>query len=197
MLLASNDFLKQASASIVEAYDHINTLIAGRLLFLMESLASEMMMSADLGDLQTVLASGSGFSTFGYIQGTPHQPLREVIEASFATPNLLFQADAFKEASRAMLIIEGGEEHLRMEDLTAAVAAFSQKVGDVFKAVRVTAGPPKVLSLFSLDSSVELERVLDASFQVIEKRKAKKQDTEAESKLASKFDRVAGYDIDE
>ena len=83
-----------------------------------------------------------------------------------------------------------------MEDIVDAVKDFGSKVGDVFKGVRVTTGPPQVLSFFSLRASRELERVVEEASRVLEARKARKAGKRPDEELQHQFAKVENYDLD-
>ena len=63
IILADNQYMKRFSGDIASAYDKINGMIAQRLLFLVESLDSEMLSVTDLGDFKTVMNGGLRIGT--------------------------------------------------------------------------------------------------------------------------------------
>src|SRR5574340_366175 len=63
-----NQYMKRFSGDIASAYDKINDMIAKRLLFLIESLDSEMLSVTDLGDFKTVMNGGLRIGTIGFYQ---------------------------------------------------------------------------------------------------------------------------------
>ena len=68
IILADNQYMKRFSGDIASAYDKINNMIAQRLLFLIESLDSEMLSVTDLGDFKTVMNGGLRIGTMGFYQ---------------------------------------------------------------------------------------------------------------------------------
>ncbi|RSD33703.1 MAG: tubulin/FtsZ GTPase [Methanohalophilus sp.] len=80
IILADNQYLKQMGGDVESAYDSINEMIAKRLLFLLDSLDSEMMMVTDLGDFKTVMSGGAGIATIGYYEADGEVPIRTAIQ---------------------------------------------------------------------------------------------------------------------
>jgi len=68
IILADNQYMKRFSGDIASAYDKINSMIAQRLLFLIESLDSEMLSVTDLGDFKTVMNGGLRIGDSGVLQ---------------------------------------------------------------------------------------------------------------------------------
>lgn len=198
IVLASNDWLRktQGNQSLYKAYDQINNTVAHRLLFMLDAMSSEMMITADLGDLMTTVGTGSGFATMGYARGTPHQPVKEVIAESFEEDGLLFHCDPLQEAARALLLIQGPEERLDVDSIMNAVTHFSEDIGDVFKGVRVAGEDLEVLSLFSLRKSEELERVVTEAKQILEKRQKRKASEQPDAKLKKEMEDVDDYSLE-
>jgi cell division GTPase FtsZ len=84
LILADNQYLKRCSGDIESAYDKINSMIAQRVLFLIEALDSEMLSVTDLGDFKTVMGSGLRMGTMGYYQADRKSPsVESAIENSF------------------------------------------------------------------------------------------------------------------
>lgn len=175
-IIVDNQFLKHLGKDIKSAYDGINRTIAQRFLFLLKALDSEMMMVTDLGDFKAVMSSGSRIATMGLGIGDKDEPIKSVIKHSLSHSGLLFQLDPYKEASRAMIIIEGDAKYLDISDITTEVERLADDIGQIFKGVLIRSGErPKVLSLLSISKSEELERLLDIGIEAISKERQKKQ----------------------
>ncbi len=79
-----------------------------------------------------------------------------------------------------MLIIKGDKKYLDLDLITKTVEELSTDVGQVFKGVLIKKGRPKVLSLFTLNSVPELEKLYaDAAdairFEIGKREQSKKQ----------------------
>ena len=178
ILLVDNQYLKKYAGDIESAFDKINTTTAKRILFLLEALNSEMLMVTDLGDLKTVMGGGVGIGTMGYYESTNGSTVKSSILGSFKPSGLLFPANVYDEGARAMLIVKGDKSYLDLDMINKTVDDLSMEVGQVFKGVLVkkgrSRGRSKVLSLFTLNSVPELEKIYSraaSSIQVeIEKR---------------------------
>ena len=159
VLLVDNQYLKKYAGDIKSAYDSINTTTARRILFLIEALNSEMLMVTDLGDLKTVMNGGIGVGTMGFYEASKESTIKSVILGSFKPSGLLFPANVYEDGARAMLVIKGNKKFLDLDLITKTVEELSREVGQVFKGVLVKKGRPKVLSLFTLNSVPELEKL--------------------------------------
>lgn len=193
VILASNDYLSREDTSVYESYQKINVTLADRLAFLLTGMAMEMMMVVDLGDLMTVTGRGCGFSTMGYAEAVPHQPVHETIADSLKMENLLFETDPFAEAERALMLVRGEESYLDTDAILSAVTDFSESVGDVFKGVSLDEGLPRVLSLFSLRDSTTLKDVIGRSRSVLESRQER--DPDDQSEVQESFGQVEDYTL--
>lgn len=175
-IIADNEFLKNLGKDIQAAYDGINQTIAQRFLFLLKALDSEMMMVTDLGDFKTVMASGSKLATIGYGEASNNLTIKSTIKQSVSHGGLLFQLDPYKEATRAMMIIEGDKKYLNVNDITTEVDRLSSDIGHVFKGVLLRDGiMPRVLTVLSIGASVELDKLFDIGVQAIGKEQEKKE----------------------
>jgi cell division GTPase FtsZ len=175
-ILADNEFLKNLGKDIKAAYDGINHTIAQRFLFLLKALDSEMMMVTDLGDFKTVMAAGSKLATIGYGEASNNLTIKSTIKQSLSHGGLLFQIDPYKEATRAMMIIEGDKKYLNINDITTEVDRLSSDIGHVFKGVLLRDGVmPRVLTVLSIGASVELDRLFNIGVEAIEKERGKKE----------------------
>jgi cell division GTPase FtsZ len=176
LILVDNQYLKRLSGDIASAYDKINSMVAQRLLFLIESLDSEMLSVTDLGDFKTVMSGGLRIATMGFSQADRKSPsVKSAIENSLKPGNLLFPANVGEEAARAMIIIQGSKEHLDVDEITKEVEKISASAGHVFKGLVVRKGYPKVLSIFTLTSVPELEALYAQAARAIQEEKDKKQ----------------------
>lgn len=187
ILLVSNDRLRTSETSLSKAYPSMNATLADRLGALFNALGSEMEVSADLGDVLTVLGAGSGYSTLSYAEGTRHQPLTEVLQTAFQPERALFDVDLRHDAKRAILLIEAAEDQLDMDEVLGAIAEVAGSIGDVFRGIRVTRDPPRILGLYSLGRPKTLERVLAA--KPAEPR-------EGSDDLTTQLDDVDDYQLD-
>ena len=105
IILADNQYLKQMGGDMESAYDSINEMIAKRLIFLLDSLDSEMMMVTDLGDFKTVMSGGAGIATIGYYEADGEVPIRTAIQKAVSPGGLLFNTNVYEEASRSMICL--------------------------------------------------------------------------------------------
>jgi len=153
MILVDNQYLKRCTGDIASAYDKINTMVAQRTLFLMESLDSEMLSVTDLGDFKTVMNGGLKMGTMGFYQADRKSPsVRSAIKNSLKEVGLLYPASVEEgEAARAMIVIQGGKEHLDVDEITKEIESLSESIGHVFKGIVIKKGAPKVLSVVSLE----------------------------------------------
>jgi cell division GTPase FtsZ len=175
IILVDNQFLKQIGGDIKSAYDGINEMVAQRLLFLFEALNSEMMMVTDLGDFKTVMAGGTGLATIGYSVGDKKTPIRNTIQASLSPRGLLFAANPFEDAARAMIVIQGERKYLNIDDITREVERLASRIGHVFKGIMVKKGQFRVLSVISLEKAPELDRFYIMAVDAIHKERERKQ----------------------
>lgn len=176
MILVDNQYLKRLSGDIASAYDRINSMVAQRLLFLIESLDSEMLAVTDLGDFKTVMNGGLKIATMGFHQADRKTPsVRVAIENSLKPGSLLYPANVYDEAARAMVIVQGSREHLDVDEITKEVEKLSASAGHVFKGLVVKKGYPKVLSVFTLATAPELESLYAQAARAIHEEKDKKQ----------------------
>lgn len=199
VILASNDYIRRmrGEENLYDAYQTINDTVAHRLLFLMNTLSSEMMISADLGDLMTTLETGSGFSTMGFARGSGHEPIKEIIARAWDEEGLLFDCDPKTEAARALFLAQGPKDRLEVDSILDAITDFGDEIGDVFKGVRVAeGGPAEVLSLFSLRSSETLEEVIEEASEVLAKRRKRMEESADEKdELDERFEGVDDYNL--
>ncbi len=184
VLLVDNQYLKKYAGDIKSAYDKINTTTARRILFLIEALNSEMLMVTDLGDLKTVMSGGVGIGTMGFYESSNGSTVKSSILGSFKPSGLLFPANVYDEGARAMLIIKGDKKYLDLDMITKTVDELSSEVGQVFKGVLVKKGPSKVLSLFTLNSVPELERIYSSAADVIRVETGKREASQRQLKDA-------------
>ncbi len=195
IILADNQYLKNIGGNIQEAYNGINNMIAERILFLLEALDSEMMMVTDLGDFKTVMSGGAGLATMGFFKAEKETPIKTAIQNSLSPTGLLFSTDVYEEASRAMVIIKGDRKYLSIDDISAEIEKLSESVGQVFKGIVVSAGEyPKVLSVLTLESTHEIEKLYDVAVQAIHQEKAKKRKVEEEAQLEKIFSQIKGLE---
>ncbi len=174
-IVVDNQFLKHLGKDIKSAYDGINQTIAERFLFLLKALDSEMMMVTDLGDFKTVMSGGSKFATMGFGVGDKNLPIKAVIKHTLSHAGLLFELDPYKEASRAMIIIEGDQKYLNINDITSEVEKLSVELGQIFKGVLLHRGEqPRVLTVLSISASVELERLFNIGVEAVNREREKK-----------------------
>jgi len=186
IILVDNQFLKQAGKDIKTAYDSINKMVAERFLFLMRALDSEMMMVTDLGDFNTLMASGARLATFGFSKGDKDQSIKDVIKESMSPRGLLFSMSPYKEAVRAMIIIQGDKKYLDINEITDEVETLSSEVGHVFKGILIrNKEQPQVLTILSLSASEELDKFYRAAIDAINKEKEQKEKTANRKEKAS------------
>jgi cell division GTPase FtsZ len=199
-ILASNDYIRRTRGeeNLYDAYQTINDTIAHRLLFLMNVLSSEMMISADLGDMMTALETGSGFSTMGFARGSGHEPIKEVIRRSWDQEGLLFDCDPKTEAARSLFLAQGPKDRLEVDSILDAITEFGDEIGDVFKGVRVAEQDQlEVLSLFSLRTSETLENVIEEASRVLEQRRQRMQESaDQKDELTERFEGVDDYSLE-
>jgi cell division GTPase FtsZ len=175
IILADNQYMKRFSGDIASAYDKINGMIAKRLLFLIESLDSEMLSVTDLGDFKTVMNGGLRIGTMGFYQAdSKNLSIRDAIENSLKPVNLLYPANVADDAARAMIIIQGSREHLDVDEITKEVERLTASAGHVFKGIVVKKGNPKVLSVFTVASAPELESIYAQAARGMQDEKEKR-----------------------
>ncbi len=177
-ILADNQLLKHVGKEkdIKFAYDGINKTIAQRFLFLLRTLDSEMMMVTDLGDFKTVMSSGSKIATMGFGKGSKNLSIKSIIKQSLSPAGLLFKLDPYNEVARAMIIIEGDQKYLNVNDITGEVEDLSREIGQIFKGILIRNGAmPKVLTVLSISESKELEKLLDIGIDAVGKEREKKE----------------------
>ncbi len=185
-ILVDNQFLRHQGKEkdIKSAYDGINKTIAQRFLFLLKALDSEMMMVTDLGDFKTVMSSGSKVATIGFGKGNKDLSIKSVIKHSLSHSGLLFKLDPYNEATRAMIILEGDQKYLNINDITSEVEELSRQIGQIFKGILINKGEmPKVLTVLSISKSKELEELLDIGVTAIAKERDKKELHEGPEKI--------------
>ncbi|MCZ7381547.1 MAG: cell division protein FtsZ [Candidatus Methanoperedens sp.] len=175
-IIVDNQFLKHLGKDIKTAYDGINRTVAQRFLFLLKALDSEMMMVTDLGDFKTVMSAGSKLATMGFGEGDKNMPVKAVIKHSLSHAGLLFELDPYKEANRAMIIIEGDKKYLNINDITTEVEKLSGEIGQIFKGVLLRNGEmPRVLTVLSIGASSELNKLFNIGIEAVRKEKEKKE----------------------
>jgi len=175
-IIVDNQFLKHLGMDIKTAYDGINRTVAQRFLFLLKALDSEMMMVTDLGDFKTVMSAGSKLATMGFGEGDKNLPIKAVIKHSLSHAGLLFELDPYKEANRAMIIIEGDKKYLNINDITTEVEKLSNEIWQIFKGVLLRNGEmPRVLTVLSIGASSELNKLFTIGIDAVRKEKEKKE----------------------
>jgi len=195
IILADNQYLKSLGGNVQEAYDGINSMIARRLLFLMDSLDSEMMMVTDLGDFKTVMGGGAGLATIGYFKSENEVPIRTVIQNTLSPRGLLFSTDVYKEGGRAMIILKGDKKYLGMEEISVEIEKLSGAIGHVFKGVIVENGTlPEALCVLTLNTAEELESLYEGAIQAIGLEKDKKDRVKRKKEMESAFMTIDGMD---
>ncbi|WP_048144169.1 cell division protein FtsZ [Methanothrix harundinacea] len=186
IILVDNQYLKRLSGDIKTAYDKINEMVAERLLFLIESLDSEMLSVTDLGDFKTVMKGGLGMGTLGFYESDKKTAsLTSAIESSLKPSGLLYPADVYEDAARAMIIIQGSRDSLDVDEITKSVEKLSTKIGQVFKGIVIKKGRPKILSVFTLGQVPDLEMLYAQAAQAIQDEKSRK--TRAKKQLDDAF----------
>lgn len=195
IILADNQFLKEAGRDIQSAYDGINSMIADRVLFLLESLDSEMMMVTDLGDFKTVMTGGAGIATIGFAKGDGKTPLRSVIHESLSPSGLLFSSNVYEEGARAMIILRGDSKYLNIDDVSNEIDKLSSHIGHVFKGVIIKSGEhPRVLSVLTLESTAELENLYTLAIEAMHMEKEKRERVEIRRETEKTFSKIEGMD---
>jgi len=175
-IVVDNQFLKHLGKDIKTAYDGINRTVAQRFLFLLKALDSEMMMVTDLGDFKTVMSAGSKLATMGFGEGDKNDSVKGVIKHSLSHAGLLFELDPYKEANRAMIIIEGDKKYLNINDITTEVEKLSGEIGQIFKGVLLRNGEmPRVLTVLSIGASSELNKLFNIGIEAVRKEKEKRE----------------------
>ncbi len=189
-IIVDNQFLKHLGKDIKSAYDGINKTIAQRFLFLLKSLDSEMMMVTDLGDFKTLMSAGSKLATMGFGEGNKNLPIKSVIKHSLSHAGLLFELDPYKEANRAMIIIEGDKKYLNINDITSEVEKLSREIGHIFKGVLLRNGEmPRVLTVLSIAVSAELNKLFNMGIDAVHKEREKiEQITEQNKDIQQKLE---------
>lgn len=195
IILADNQYLKNIGGSIQEAYNGINDMIAERILFLLDALDSEMMMVTDLGDFKSVMSGGAGLATMGFFKSDRETSIKTAIQSTLSPAGLLFSTDVYKEASRAMVIIKGDRKYLNVDDISDEIEKLSRAIGHVFKGIIVRSGEfPQVLSVLTLESAHEMEKLYSVAIQAIQQEKEKKQRVEKEAELDKTFSMIEGLE---
>jgi tubulin-like protein CetZ len=93
-----------------------------------------------------------------------------------------------------MVIIKGDRKYLSIDDISAEVEKLSEAVGHVFKGIVVSSGEyPQVLSVLTLESAHELDKLYSVAVQAIKEEKAKKQRVE-ESEFEKTLSRIEGLE---
>lgn len=175
IILADNQYLRTIGGNIKDAYDNINTMISQRLLFLLDSLDSEMMMVTDLGDFKTVMNSGSGFATIGYYKSKKEISIKNAIKIALSPNGLLYSTDIYNEATRAMIIIKGDKKYLNLEEISIEIEQLTKSVGHVFKGIITQSNMyPEILCIFTLGATQELIKLYDLAIKAIASEKNKK-----------------------
>jgi len=175
VILVDNQYLKRLSGDIQTAYDKINNMVAERILFLIESLDSEMLSVTDLGDFKTVMRGGLGMGTIGFYQADKKTAsLTSAIQNSLKPGALLYPANAYEDGARAMIIIQGSKEHLDVDEITKSVEKLSTNIGQVFKGIVIKKGWPRVLTVFTLEQVPDLELLYSQAAQAIQEEKGRK-----------------------
>jgi cell division GTPase FtsZ len=186
LLLIDNQYLKRFSGDIASAYDKINAMTAQRLLFLIESLDSEMLSATDLGDFKTVMRGGLGMGTIGFYQADRKTPsIKSAIQNCLKPSGLLYPANVYEEAARAMIIIQGSKDHLDVDEITKEIERLSTSNGQVFKGIVIKKGYPKILSVVTFEKVPELEMLYAQAAQAIQEEKDRK--TRAKKQLNDAF----------
>ena len=112
------------------------------------------------------------------VKGDKNMPIKSVIQHSISYAGLLFKLEPYKESNRAMIIIEGDQKYLNINDITSEVEKLSSEIGQIFKGILLTDGQmPKVLTLLSISSSTELDRLFEIGIDAVHKEREKKEQT--------------------
>lgn len=190
MILVDNQYLKRFSGDIASAYDRINTMVAQRLLFLIEALDSEMLSVTDLGDFKTVMSGGLRMGTLGYYQADKKSPsVRAAIKNSLREVGLLYPANVDAgEAGRAMIVIQGSREHLDVDEITKEIESLTEIIGHVFKGIVIKKGEPRVLSVLSLERAPGLVELYEKAKWAIQEERERKD--KARSELYEAFEQI-------
>jgi hypothetical protein len=94
-----------------------------------------------------------------------------------------------------MVIIKGDRKYLNIDDISGEIEKLSGAIGQVFKGIIVRSGEyPQVLSVLTLESSHEMEKLYSIAVQAIQKEKEKKQRVEKEAELDKAFSQVEGLE---
>jgi tubulin-like protein CetZ len=161
-------------------------MIAQRTLFLIEALDSEMLSVTDLGDFKTVMSGGLRMGTMGFYQTDKKSAsVKSAIENSLKPGSLLFPANVYEDAARAMVIIQGSKEYLDVDEITKEIERLSSGVGHVFKGIIIRKGLPKVLSVFTLGNVPELESLYAQAARAINDEKDRR--SKAKKQLSDTF----------
>lgn len=175
-IIMDNQYFKHLGKSIKSAYDGINKTIAERIMFLLRSLDSEMMMVTDLGDFNTVMSGGSKLAAMGFGKCKKSVPVKDAIKQSLSPDGFLFNLDPYNEASRAMIIIEGDQKYVNTLEITSEVEKLSSEIGQVIKGISIRDRViPKVLSLLSISRSEEFEKLLEMGIDSFDREGKKKE----------------------
>lgn len=190
MILVDNQYLKRYSGDIASAYDRINTMVAQRTLFLIESLDSEMLSVTDLGDFKTVMNGGLRMGTMGFYQADKKNPsVKSAIKSSFKEIGLLYPANVDAgEAARAMVIIQGSKDLLNVDEITKELEELSTSIGHIFKGIVVKKGLPKVLSVITLEKVPGVVDLYEKAKWAIQEERDKKE--RAKSQLNEAFEHI-------
>lgn len=195
IILADNQFLKYAGTDIQSAYDGINSMVAERMLFLLEALDSEMMMVTDLGDFKTVMSGGAGIATIGFAKGDGTNSIKSIIQESLSPNGLLFSSNIYEEGSRAMIILRGDRKYLNIDDISSQIDKLSSHIGHVFKGVIIRNGEiPKILSVITLETTVELDNLYTLAVEAIQMEKEKHDRMALEKETGAAFSKIDGLE---
>jgi cell division GTPase FtsZ len=195
LIVGDNQFLKHAGGDIQSAYDGINSMIAERILFLLEALDSEMMMVTDLGDFKTVMAGGAGIATIGFAKGDEKSPIKTVIQKSLSPSGLLFSSNVYEEGSRAMIILAGDRKYLNIDDISSEIDKLSSHIGHVFKGVIIRNGEtPRILSIITLENTIELESLYTLAIEAIHVEKEKRDRIALQKETGTAFSKIDGME---
>jgi cell division GTPase FtsZ len=191
IILVDNQYLKKFSGDIASAYDRINGMVAQRTLFLIESLDSEMLSVTDLGDFKTVMSGGLRMGTIGYFEADKkNTSVRSAIKSSLKEIGLLYPANVDAgEAARAMVVIQGGKEYLNVDEITKEIEDLSSSIGHVFKGIVIKKGPPKVLSVISLEKVPGVVELYEKAKYAIQEERDKKD--RAKNELNEAFEHIS------
>ena len=124
--------------------------------------------------------------TMGFSQGDRKNPsVRSAIQNSLKPGSLLYPANVYDEAARAMVIIQGSREYLDVDEITKEIEKLCAGAGHVFKGLVIRKGYPKVLTLFTLASVPEIESLYAQAARAIQEEKDRKQ--RAKKQLSDAF----------